>query len=49
MALYLAYFHKVNAKLQDVATSVKAWWSIVKRFYGEKIQSTASTLIEASY
>ena len=40
------YFHKVNAKLQDVTTGVKAWWSIVKRFYGEKMQSTVSTLIE---
>ena len=40
------YFHKVNAKLQDVTTGVKAWWSIVKGLYGEKVQSTVSTLIE---
>ena len=40
------YFYKVNAKLQDVTTGVKAWWSIVKGLYGEKVQSTVSTLIE---
>ena len=28
------YFHKVNAKLQDVTTGVKAWWSfLVKGLY----------------
>ena len=39
------FFHKVNAKLQDVTTGVKAWWSIVKGLYGEKVQATVSTLI----
>ena len=39
------YFHKENAELQDVATSVNlAWWSIVKPFMVKKY-----TLIEASY
>ena len=32
--------------MQDVTTGVKAWWSIVKGLYGEKVQSTVSTLIE---
>ena len=32
--------------MQDVTTGVKAWWSIAKGFYDEKMQSSASTLIE---
>lgn len=40
------YFHKVNDLFEDVKTGGKAWWSIVKRLYGEKMQSTVSTFIE---
>lgn len=40
------YFADLNEKLQDPKIGPKRWWGIIKSLYGNKMQSTVSTLLE---